>query len=156
MEIIKLSLEELSKTWQTAKESRRVLQSLQEAASAFPRPTDRAALQPDEKMWRLFQPFGTSFSNGAQVIADQWEKNPTFLDPSAPESNIQTSSDNSNCGAGMADFTLGLAGSIATNQLGDEVGDAVDFSPQTMMDNVLQDIMAQSHFSGEDWFFRDM
>lgn len=159
MEIIKLSLEELSRSWQTAKESLRVLQSLREAVSAFPRMANPAPLQPDDLLWQLFQPFGTSFSTTAQVISEHWEKNPAFVDASAPDNTMQTVS-RQNDTASTVTFQLGTAdpsfSASAVDSLGSTEDAPVDFSPQTVMDNVLQDILAQSHFCGEDWFFRDM
>lgn len=157
MDIIKLSLEELAKTWQTAKESLRVLQSLQEAVSAFPRASNPAPLQADDLLWQLFRPFGPSFSTGAQVISDNWEQNPTFLDNMASNRTMQIGSEQSNS-AGASAFSLGLAAAptLSTEGVDPLAEPAVDFSPQTMMDNVLQDILAQSHFSGEDWFFCDL
>jgi hypothetical protein len=82
-----------------------------------------------------------------------------FLDTSSPKSNMQTRPEHT-YSANAAEFPMGMVDPTfstgAVDHSGTAVDAAVDFSPQTMMDNVLQDIMAHSHFSGEDWFFRDM
>lgn len=152
-----MSLEELSKTWQTAKETLRVLQRLQDTVSAFHQSPDPPPLRLDGLNWALFQPFGPSFSSKTKIVLDNLANNPTFRDVSGV-SNFDANSNSNN----STDVPV-FSGALGNKSMGNDVckwngqdGQPEGESPQSLMANLLQDLSAESLFSGEDWFFRDI
>ena len=130
--------------------------------SAFRQSPKPPPFQPEGLDWGLFKPFGPSFSCKMQTILDNSSTNPTFSDTRAGAAGGAPQNVNGEGAEGgdMSSLLLGTADSLYPGGEADGAAgqgtSAVSLSPQTLMDNVLQDLLAESHFCGEDWFFRDV
>lgn len=156
LNIIKLSLAELSKTWQTAKETLRVLQRLQDTISTFRPCANPPPLLPEGLDWGLFEHFGSDFCPKLQIIADNWATNPTYRDTSGGEAAGPTGDSipkDDGRSASQAEAPLSGAHSDVL-QWGsfEDVGT----SPQSLMANLLHDLSAGTLYDGEDWFLQDL
>ncbi|KAH8879723.1 hypothetical protein GQ53DRAFT_738184 [Thozetella sp. PMI_491] len=154
LKIINLSLTELSKTWQTAKDTLKVLQRLEAAVSKLQPSPNPPPLQSGKLVWELFRPFGPSFCSKLSIVTENWSSNPTFS--RTPEDTSILGGTGSVSGhieasprPGVGTFSGRVSGPWSI-----ENGLAED-GPQRLMTSIWGNISGDSWFSGEDWFLQD-
>lgn len=160
-----LALEELAKTWQTAKGTLRILRRLSETVSSFRPVPNPPPLQPMNLDLSLFKPFGPGFCLKWQTIISEWSTNPTYRDlygtiAIPPLESTQT---HVNDGAMMGSLSSAMTpGMLDSGQMlgregslnGNGEGESFELSAPSMMSNILEGLSADSLYSSGNWFLQ--
>lgn len=146
---------ELSKTWQTAKDTLLILQRLQGTVEKMRPNSNPPPLRVQGVDFSLFKPFGPTFCTKLQIILENITDNPTFrvLNEGGSqgfETEMSTEV--------VRDSGIDGYASIQNDEGNFTVGDAqgFDFDSENLMSTLLEGIGGGSMFNGENWFLQDL